>query len=126
MLELECEIEEDVKAELDDFVRLSHLGQFKDAHELYDECLSDHDDWFPITAEYADCLLREGNFELLAAFCEEGSMKFQDLREYALLELMGGIGELLPRDAMLVRLRCLWPRLALEPPFTSLRDTDVG
>ena len=125
-LELECEIEEDVEAELEDFVRLSHTGQFKHAHELYDECLSSYGNWFPVAAEYADCCLREGSFDQLAAFCEEASVKFQEPREYALLELMGGIGELLPRDAMWRRLQCLWPGLALTPPFTSLRDTDVG
>ena len=125
-LELECEIEEDVNAELEDFVRLSHMGQFKDAHELYDACLSSYDLWFPVAAEFADCCLREGTFERLAAFCEETSLKFQDPREYAILELMGGIGSLLPRDAMCRRLQCLWPGLALKPPFTSLRDTDVG
>ena len=125
-LELECKIEEDVTAELEDFVRLSHTGQFKYAHELYDECLSSYDHWFPVAAEYADCCLREGSFDQLAAFCEEASVKFLDPREYALLELTGGIGELLPRDAMWRRLQCLWPGLALTPPFTSLRDTDVG
>ena len=126
VLELECEIEEDIKAELEDFVRLSHMGQFKDAHELYDECLSSYDDWFPVAAEYADCCLREGNLKQLVAFCEEASMKFQDPREYALIELMGGIGSLLPRDAMERRLKDLWPYLGLKPPFTSLGDTDVG
>ena len=126
VLEFECEIEEDVKAELDDFVRLSHMGQFKDAHELYDECLSSYDDWFPVAAEYADCCLHEGNFEQLAAFCEKASRKFQDPREYVLLELIGGIGSLLPRDAMARRLKDLWPVLASKLPFSSLRDTDVG
>ena len=125
VIELECEIEEDVKAELEDFVRLSHIGHFKDAHELYDECLSRYDDWFPVAAEYADCLLREGDLEQLGAFCEGASRKFQD-HEYALLKLMSGIGFLEPRDVMWRMLQILWPDLELKPPFTSLRDTDVG
>lgn len=126
LLELDYEIEEDVKAELEDFVRLSHSGQFKDAHELFDECLSSHDGWYPIAAEYADCLLREGDFKQLAAFCEKASMKSQDTRETALLELMFGIGSLLPRDIMWQRLQVIWPALSLRPPYTSLKDTDVG
>ena len=125
VLEHECEIEEDVKAELEDFVRLSHMGQFKYAHELYDDCLSSYDDWFPVAAEYADCCLREGNFEQLARFCEKASTEFQD-HEHALLELMSGIGFLEPRDDMCRRVQILWPDLGLEPPFTSLRDIDVG
>ena len=126
LLELDYEIEEDVKAELEEFVRLSHTGQFKDAHELFDECLSSHDGWYPVAAEYADCLLREGDFEQLAAFCEKALMKFPDLRETALLELMFGIGSLLPRDVMWWRLQALWPALSLKPPYTSLKDTDVS
>lgn len=43
LLELDYEIEGDVKAELEDFVRLSHLGQLKDAHELFDGRLSSHE-----------------------------------------------------------------------------------
>lgn len=124
-LELEYEIEEDVKAELEDFVRLSHMGQFKDAHQIFDECLSGYDDWYPVVAEYADCLLREGDFEQLAAFSEEASLKFQDPSEIALLELMYGIGCLLPRHMMWQRLQELWPDLLLVPPYTSLRDTHV-
>ena len=126
MLEFEYEIEEDVEAELEDFVRLSHTGQFKDAHELFDECLSSHVDWYPVAAEYADCLLREGEFEQLAAFSEKASPKFQDPHENALLEMMLMIGSLLPRHVIWRRLRGLWPDLSLKPPYTSLRDTDVG
>ena len=62
---LKLDIEEGVKAELEDFVRLSHICQFRDAYELFDECLSSHDAWYPVAAAYADCLLREGDFEQL-------------------------------------------------------------
>ena len=125
-LELEYEIEEDVEAELEDFVRLSHTGQFKDAHELFDECLSKYDDWYPVAAEYADCLLREAEFEQLAAFCERVSTMFEDPKENALLEIMLMIGRLLPRDVVWCRLQDLWPGLSLTPPYISLRDVDVS
>ena len=125
-LELEYEIEEDIEAELENFVRLNHTGQFEDAHELFDECLSSHDDWYPIAAEYADCLLREGNFRRLAVFSQKASMTFQDPGEKMLLLLMGVIGTLAPRHVMRQQLQALWPIDDLKPPYTSLRDTDVG
>ena len=125
-LELEYEIEEDIEAELENFVRLNHTGQFEDAHELFDECLSSHDHWYPIAAEYADCLLREGKFKQLADFSRKASMTFQDPGESLLLRLMGLIGNLDPREAMKKQLQALWPIDGLPPPFTSLRDTDVG
>lgn len=129
-LELECDIEEDVEAELEDFVRLSHTGRFKDAHELYDECLSRYDTWYPVAAEYADCLLREGDFQQLIAFCQKAAPYFKDPKELMLLDLMRlvgsiGIGGLFFKDAM-ERLQYWWRAFPLKPPFTSLRDTDVS
>ena len=125
ILEFDYEIEEDVEGELEEFVRLSHTGQFKEAHELFDECLQRHIDWYPVAAEYADCLLREGQFEQLAAFSQKAAMTFQETSENALLDLMLMIGSLLPRDVIWQRLQDLWPDLSLSPPFTSLKDTDV-
>ena len=126
LLEFEFEIEEDVEAELQEFVRLSHIGQFADAHELFDDCLSGHVDWYPVTAEYADCLLRQGEFEKLAAFSTKALMSFPDPSENALLELMLILGSCLPRDFMVRRLQYVWDDLSLKPPYTSLRDIDVG
>ena len=125
-LELEYEIEEDIESELENFVRLNHTGQFEDAHQLFDECLSSHDNWYPIAAEYADCLLREGKFKQLAQFSWKASMTFQEPGEKTLLLLMKMIGDLAPRDVMRQQLQYLWPIDELKPPYTSLRDTDVG
>lgn len=124
-LELECEIEEDIEAELEDFVRLNHTGQFIDAHELYEECLSTHDDWYPIAAEYADCLLREGDFAQLAAFSKRAAAIFRDRSERALFQLMHEIGHR-SSAARWERLEFLWPAMSFKSPFSSLRDTDVG
>ena len=124
-LELECEIDEDVEAEFEDFVRYNQTGQFKDAHELYEECLSTHDDWYPIAAEYADCLLREGDFAQLAAFSQRAAIRSQDPNERALFNLMHGIGNL-SSTARWQRLESLWPAFSFKSPFSSLRDTDVG
>lgn len=126
VLELEYEMEEDLEAELEDFVRLSHSGQFKDAHELYDECLSAHDSWYPIAAEYADCLLREGDFQQLVTFSRKAAMRFQDPSERTLLHLMEVIGSRAPNEIMWQQLRNLWPVGSMKPPYNLLSDTDVG
>lgn len=130
MLQLDCEIEEDVTAELEDFVRLSHICQFQDAHALYDECLSHCNGWFPVAAEYADCLLREGDFEQLVAFSRKAALNFQDHSENMLLGLMHVIGNLgirsLSSQDVMQYLRSLWPALSLKPLFTSLMDADVS
>ncbi|KAM0797572.1 hypothetical protein BDR22DRAFT_892203 [Usnea florida] len=124
-LELEYEIEEDIEAELENFVRLNHTGQFEDAHELFDQCLSSHDDWYPIAAEYADCLLREGKFKQLADFSRKASMTFQEPGEKTLLLLMEMIGKRAPRDIMRQQLQALWPADVFKPPYTSIKDTDI-
>ncbi len=125
-LELEFEIEEDVEAELEEFVRLNHMRQFKEAHELFDECLSGHVDWYPVSAEYADLLLREGKLMELAAFSLNAATMFQDPAETTLFKLMKVIGDLSSKDVMWQRLKNIWSPLSLKPPYTSLRDTDVG
>ena len=140
-LELECDIEEDVEAELEEFVRLSHTGQFSDAHELFDECLSSHIDWYPVAAEYADCLLREGSFRQLQPFCFKVASSFTDNSETRLLDMMQILGDrllhidirwqfnstrngFLPRDKWR-KIQSLWSGLSFKPPFTISRDSDV-
>jgi hypothetical protein len=67
-MQLEFAIEEDIPAELEDFVRLSRLGMFKDAEELFDQTLRDHANLFPVAAEYADFLLEQGTYGKLGEF----------------------------------------------------------
>lgn len=127
--ELNYEIEEDVEAELEDFVGLNHTGQFTEAHELFDECLSNHSDWYPVAAEYADCLLRQDHLEQLAAFCGEAANRFSEPSERVILRSMELIGQCVPKNAFLElwpQLLGLWSDQSLKPPYTSLKDTDVG
>ena len=128
-LELEYEIQEDFEAELDEFVRLSYTGQFDLAHELFDECLAEHDDWYPVAAEYADCLLRQGKFEQLETFCRNAPTRFSDPQEQAVFRMMFLIGRYFPRrtlSSMWTQSDSTWPALPFKPPYTSLRDVDVG
>lgn len=73
---LKVNIEQDVDAQLEDFVRRTHVCQCKDAHELFDKCRSSHDAWHPVAVEYEDCLLREGDSEQLAAYSEKAWTKY--------------------------------------------------
>jgi hypothetical protein len=70
-MQLEFAIEEDIPAELEDFVRLSRLGMFKDAEELFEQTLKDHVNLFPVAAEYADFLLEQGRYGRLQEFVLE-------------------------------------------------------
>lgn len=49
-----------VDAELQDFVRLAHLGLSEEALHWFDTCLAKHQDMFPVFAEYVDMLLQQG------------------------------------------------------------------
>ena len=88
---LDFEIEEDVEAELDEFVLLSHMNRFHDAHQLYNECLAAHQHRFPILTEYGDCLLREGSYKQLLR--EVSPAKVTDPKEKAVILLMNLIAE---------------------------------
>ena len=85
---------EDVGAELDEFVLLNHAGDYQAAQRLYQECLAKHSAWFPIAAEYADCLLRQGDFIALQTFCGYEVNRLQDLEEHRVMSLMLAVAEL--------------------------------
>lgn len=59
----------DTAAELEAFVRLGRLGCFKAAREMFAVNLATRKAWFPITAEYAELLLDQGDCETLASLC---------------------------------------------------------
>ena len=65
---VDFEIEEDVEAELSEFVRLSYNGLFSEAERNFRKCLSSHQNLFPVAAEYGDFLLRQEWFEYLSMF----------------------------------------------------------
>lgn len=87
-VKLVFDIEEDVVAELQEFVRLSHSGLFLDAQALFDECLSPYDRWFPALAEYCDNLLRQGRYGDLRAVSADAITKFDDAHKSQLFTLM--------------------------------------
>jgi hypothetical protein len=65
-IEIKLEFEEDIEAELVDFVRLARQGLVEEAREQFKETLLPHIKLFPILAEYAEFLISEDCFtELL-------------------------------------------------------------
>ena len=88
---LEFEIEEDLEAELDEFILLSHMNRFHDARELYNECLVDHQDQFLVLLEYGHCLLREYKYKRLIR--EVSPFQLTDPKERAVIHLMRLIAE---------------------------------
>lgn len=67
---LQMEIEEDLEQEIENFVRLKRLGQYKKAHEMFEEVLTRHIAFFPVVAEYADLLLEQGRYGVLSKFLD--------------------------------------------------------
>jgi hypothetical protein len=64
---IEMELEEDIPAELEYFVRLTHFGLLKDAREWFNRCLEPYRGQFPVFLEYADMLWHEGSYKELQA-----------------------------------------------------------
>jgi hypothetical protein len=106
-MQLEYAIEEDIPAELEDFVRLARLGQFMDAEELFQETLKDHVHLFPVAAEYADCLMEQGSYgklskivdhcitrNYMAAWTEDERDLFHLLRDFAHFKSDGDLAAL--------------------------------
>jgi len=82
---------EDVPANLDQFVLMSHQGHFIEADQLYEKYLKHHEAWFDIVVEYAEHLLRLWDPPRLEIFCErvinERSWQYSP-DEHHLLSLM--------------------------------------
>ena len=56
------QVTEDLHANVLIFIRLTKAGHFVRAKAFYDETLADHQEKFPVIAEYADMLIDQGAF----------------------------------------------------------------
>ena len=128
MLEIACDIEEDIEGELEDFVRLSHTFQFVKAQQLYDECLSTHEAWFPVSAEYADFLCLQSQYDQLKSFSQAALTRFSDVQELALFHLMELLADcyLQPDDIdyNLIKALKIWKDATI--PFPASSDIEVS
>ncbi|KAH0558559.1 hypothetical protein GP486_004786, partial [Trichoglossum hirsutum] len=110
--ELEFCLQEDVLAELAEFVRLNHLRQFRDARLYFEKCLSNRTkNWFPAMAEYADCLLRQGLYGSLATFCRNAKDTAGDPQErqlFVLIEVLANIHREMSFENAVEQLKNTW------------------
>ena len=123
-LTVDFDIEEDVEAELSEFSRLSYTGHFEEAEVIFRECLSAHQNLFPIAAEYGDFLLRQERFEDLSLFSSEKlRSSIQNEEEHGIFRLMKLITELQLKSSPegLNEVERLWS-LGLQISLTSTSD----
>jgi hypothetical protein len=122
------EIEENIPEEVDIFVRLSRLGNFKKGTEWYEASLSSQSRLFPIAAERADFLLEQGSYQQLDDFIEEVIQRidqkvyvfaenevllFKVLKALAKMHISGNLNDAL-EEARIVRRRL--PRIEPTNP----------
>jgi hypothetical protein len=62
------EVEEDLEAEIEQFVALKRRCEYEAAHEAFNNTLLRHISFFPVIAEYADLLLEETKYRMLLEF----------------------------------------------------------
>jgi hypothetical protein len=104
---IHLEVEEDVPAELEAFVRLSHFGLYDQAREWFDGCLRDHLAKFPVALEYADMLLREGSYQEVQALSPPDTVNLPEHDDvHRLWEMLGQLANIHLGGAQVPALRC--------------------
>ncbi|KAK5448135.1 hypothetical protein LTS15_009159 [Exophiala xenobiotica] len=89
---LEFEFEEDIEAELVDFVRLARQGLVEEARVQFNETLSPHINVFPVLAEYAEFLMSVNCFtEILRILPRKSETYSPD--EWWLIKLLGALAQ---------------------------------
>lgn len=68
---MQGDIDEGLPKKIEDFVRLSKYGHFKQARQFFDAVLSPHLLIFTVAAEYTNCLLDQGDFRAVDDFLTE-------------------------------------------------------
>ena len=127
-LKLNFDIEEDVEAELEEFVRLNRIGRFDEAHEVFDECLEPYQEWFPVAAEFADCLLHQCRYDALLRFTERQYDKnwgSQELNVFRLIGIRAKCHQTENVQGLIEEAVSIWLELAIEKPFRASKDTEV-
>lgn len=90
-LDLDLELEEDISAELEDFIFLARLGAVDDALALVQNVLWRHTRYFPVFAEVASFLVDHCSRDDLVSFMEDMRLQriiFTDYEEREFAELL--------------------------------------
>ncbi|KAJ5890364.1 uncharacterized protein N7473_006592 [Penicillium subrubescens] len=107
-MHLEMDICLDVNDDIEQLSRLNQLGHFNEAICLFHERLASHVDFFPVTAEYADLSLEQGNFGVAHAFISarlDGMASIFSTVELRLLRLLKAFAEIYTKGALIPALQ---------------------
>lgn len=127
-ISLEYDLIEDVASELEEFVRLNHVKRFVEAEELYQNCLINHKDWFPVVAEFAEHLLLRQSFEKLAHFSKTNLGTVTDSRERLVLVLMEAVANIYLKNSFqdaIAQASIIWHYLPIDYSKNMPIDTEV-
>ncbi|KAL6712941.1 hypothetical protein ACLMJK_009496 [Lecanora helva] len=129
-LSCDFDVEEDVEAMLEEYVRLSHECEFEEANTLFDEQLEPHLDWYPVAAEHADCLLRQGHCRALSLSVSKDLSSYKYLpEERAVLELLRAIARCYETKdplGLVNEVTATWSELATRPSTNFSAATEVA
>ncbi|KAF3385526.1 hypothetical protein F1880_001749 [Penicillium rolfsii] len=116
---LEMEIGLDINDDIEQLSRLNQLGYYNEASSLFHQRLAPHVDFFPVTAEYIDLCLEQGNFGAAQAFI---SARLNDMTstftpiELLLLRLLKAFVKIYTQGALIP---------ALQMTRQTLRDLET-
>ncbi|MCJ1426154.1 hypothetical protein MMC29_004056 [Sticta canariensis] len=125
---LEYDVFEDVASALEEFVRLNHLKRFVEAEDLYRSCLFNHQDWFPVLAEFAEHLLLRRSYEELAEFSDHFLRVVKDSREMQVLIMMRVIADIhlkKPFQDAIIQTSIIWHHFPIDYKETLPIDTEI-
>lgn len=127
-ISLEYDLIEDVASELEEFVRLNHVRRFVEAEELYQNCLVNHKDWFPVVAEFAEHLLLRQSYEKLAHFSRTNLGTVTDSCERLVLVLMEAVANIYLKNSFqdaIAQASIIWHYLPIDYSKNMPIDTEV-
>lgn len=128
-ISLEYDLIEDVASALEEFVRLNHVKRFDEAKEVYQNCLVNYQDWFPVVAEFAEHLLLRRSYKELADFCEDNMSAFTDSREMQVLIIMRIIADVHLNNSFqdaIAQISIIWHYFPIDYSKTMPIDAEVS
>ena len=126
---LEYDVFEDVASALEEFVRLNHVKRFVEAEDLYQRCLCNHQDWFPVSAEFAEHLLLRRSYQELAEFSDRRLRAVKDSREMQVLIMMRVIADIHLNKSFqdaIIQTSIIWHHFPIDYKKRLPIDTEVS
>jgi hypothetical protein len=96
----EVDVQEDIPAELEAFIRLNRLGRFGEAKAFFEDALRPYVNLFPVFVEYADLLLEQGDFRGLSEFLDSIPNELFSAEETELISLLKALSDIYLHGAL--------------------------